>query len=309
MSTSVSADHPEHHDEGRKTYRRGVMLIVAAMMLLPGIDAIAKFTADQLSPGQLSWGRFTFQALYLLAFVAMGDGFALKGTTWKHVGRGVLMSAGTVFFFAALVHMPMADTMAIYFVEPLILTLLAPVFLAERIGWRRVVAVIAGLGGALLVIQPSFRAFGVVAFFPIGAAIAMALYIILTRTLTRQMGTVAIQFYAGVFGMLFMTVVLTVGTLSGFEALTFTWPTLEGWGWLMALAAIATIGHLMIVQAVRHLGASLIAPFQYLEIVSATTLGFLIFGDFPGPMVWGGIVIIVLSGLYVFHREQVRTRH
>lgn len=124
--------------------------------------------------------------------------------------------------------------------------------------------------------------------------------------MTRDTGTFAIQFFAGVFGALFMTGVLTAGTVLDIAPLAFTWPSPQEWLWMIALAAIATLGHLLIVQAVRHIGASMIAPYQYLEIVTATSLGYLIFGDFPGTATWFGIAIIVLAGLYVFHRERMR---
>lgn len=309
------ADNPEGQtDSGdlqgsrHRDLHRGTMMIVAAMLILPVIDAIAKYMSDQISPGQLSWARFFFQSIFLFSIVALRREFSIGRNVWKHLGRGVCISTATVLFFASVSVMPLADTMAIFFVEPLILTLLASVFLSERIGWRRVVAVICGLGGAMFVIQPSFATFGWVAFMPVGAALGMALYIILTRSLTRDTSTFAMQFYAGIFGGLFMTAALSVGTATGFTPLTFVWPNLTEWLWMIALAAVATVGHLLIVQSVRHIGASMIAPFQYLEIVSAVSLGYFIFGDFPGPAVWVGIVIIVISGLYVFHREQLRIR-
>lgn len=304
--TPILKTRNRNHIQDRRSLRRGVLMMVTAMLILPGIDAIAKYMSGQLSPGQLSWGRFVFQSIFLFGFVVAGSGFHIGRNLWILIGRGCLIAIGTVLFFIAVSHMPLADTMAIFFVEPLILTLLAPVFLKEQVGWRRLAAVAAGLFGSLLVIQPSFNAFGFFALLPVFAAIAFAFYIILTRKLTRDINTFTIQFYAGIFGALLMSGALVVGTSVAFEALTFKWPSPTEWLWMAALAAIATVGHLLIVQSVRYVGASMIAPFQYLEIVSATTLGFAIFGDFPGPAVWAGIAVIIVAGLYVFHREQVQ---
>ncbi|MEQ8665960.1 MAG: DMT family transporter [Rhodospirillales bacterium] len=290
----------------RRDMRRGVLMMVVAMLMLPGIDAIAKSLSGELSPGQLSWGRFFFQTIFLFGFVLFGDGFRVGRNIWKHAGRGCLIATATVLFFMAISEMPLADTMAIFFVEPLILTLLAPWLLKEHVGWRRMAAVVVGLAGSLLVIQPSFREFGLVALYPVGAATGMAFYIILTRSLTRDTGTFTMQFFAGVFGALFMSMALAVGTSADIAPLTFIWPTPVQWVWIMALAAVATVGHLLIVQAVRRIGAAMIAPFQYLEIVSATFLGYVVFGDFPGPAIWFGMAIIIAAGLYVFYREQVR---
>ncbi len=286
----------------------GVALMVTAMLMLPGIDAIAKYLSSEMSPGQISWGRFFFQSIFLFPLAAITAGFGVGRNLWKHVTRGVLIALATLLFFAAVSHMPLADTMAIFFVEPLILTLLAPVFLKERVGWRRVTAVIAGLAGSLIIIQPSFLAFGAVALLPLGAATAFAFYIILTRTLTRDTGVFTMQFYVGVFGCLALSIALWFGDRGAIDVLDPVWPTASQWIWLAGLAGFATTGHLLIVQAVRRIGASMIAPFQYIEIVSATGLGYLVFGDFPGPSVWLGIAIIVSAGLYVFYREQRLSR-
>ena len=88
-------------------------------------------------------------------------------------------------------------------------------------------------------------------------------------------------------------------------ALNVANPTHTQWGWLALLGLIATIGHLLMVAAFARANASLLAPFQYVELVSATILGFVVFEDFPEPATWLGVAVIVGSGLYVFHRERV----
>ena len=111
------------------------------------------------------------------------------------------------------------------------------------------------------------------------------------------------QFYAGLFGAIFLTGALAVGTLIEVRFLAVALPDQFEWSLLALLAVIATIGHILIVLAASRLGAAQIAPFQYLEIVSATTLGFIFFGDFPDRFAWTGILIIISSGLYVYYRE------
>ena len=112
------------------------------------------------------------------------------------------------------------------------------------------------------------------------------------------------QFHAGIFGGLTMIVALLIGDTTGFEMLQPSWPSLEQWMLLGLLGVIGTSAHMMVVHAFKRAPASILAPFQYLEIISATALGLLIFGDFPDAITWFGIAIIVGSGLYVFHREQ-----
>lgn len=112
------------------------------------------------------------------------------------------------------------------------------------------------------------------------------------------------QLWAGVFGFLTLVIAIAFGEAASIPVLDPSWPNAGEWLLLAALGAIATSGHLLIVGAFRRASPSILAPFQYLEILGATLLGVLIFGDFPSFTTWIGIAIIVASGLYVFHRER-----
>ena len=290
----------------RRNLQEGILLMVIGMLLLPGIDAIAKGLSGSLSAGLIAWSRFFFQTLFLLPFVLHAGALRVSGRLWAHAARGLLLAVATLCFFASLGKLPLADAIAIFFVEPFILTLLSAVFLGERIGWRRILAVAVGFCGALIIIRPSYAVFGLTALLPMGAALAFATYVVLTRTLVRADGAVTLQFNAGLFGGLAMTAALWFGFETGMAILTPSWPTGNEWLALAGLGAIATTGHLFIVNAIRRLGASLVAPFQYLEIISATLLGLIFFGDFPAPTTWLGVAIIIASGVYVFLRERKR---
>lgn len=298
MTAKSTPSRPE-----RKDLRAGVALMLLAMTIIPAMDTIAKHLTGSLSPGQVSAARFIFQSLFLLPIVFAFDSFTIGRNLWKHMARGLLMVIANTSFFLAFQHMPLADSVAIYFVEPLILTILAAVLLKEHVGWRRIAAVVIGLAGALLIIQPSFLQFGPVALLPLLTALSFALYLILTRTLTHDTGTFAMQFYVGVFGTAVIVPVLIAGDAAGFAPLSLKWPATGEWGWFALLGLVGTSAHLLIVQAIRRMGAGLVAPFQYLEIVGATVFGYFVFGDFPTAYVWAGVAIIVGAGLYVFYRE------
>ncbi|MHA1523678.1 MAG: DMT family transporter [Alphaproteobacteria bacterium] len=301
-----AAPLPAHSRDpvAQRNLRNGVLLMVVGVLLLPGIDAIAKGLAGSISAGQVAWARFFFQSLLLLPFVIAARGWRVKRLLWVHGVRGVMIAAATLMFFASLAELPLADAVAIFFVEPLVLTLLCAVFLGERVGWRRLLAVVVGFGGALIIIRPSFTAFGTTALLPLGAALAFAIYLVLTRFLIRENSAVTLQFYAGIFGCITLSGALWLGVEADFAVLTPVWPTQQEWMWLALLAVIATTGHLFIVVAVRRVGASIVAPFQYLEIISATLLGLVLFGDFPDPATWVGVAVIIGSGLYVYVRER-----
>ncbi len=293
-----------HSPSTRRELQEGILLMVLGMLLLPGIDAIAKGLAGSISAGQVAWSRFFFQSLFLLPFVLRFGGLRVGRRLWIHAARGFLIALATLLFFASLGALPLADAISIFFVEPFILTLLSALLLGERIGWRRLLAVAIGFCGALIIIRPSYAIFGPTALLPMGAALSFAFYVILTRLLVREGSAVTMQFYAGLFGMLTMTIALGVGWETGIEVLLPVWPSAGEWGLLATLGVIATSGHMLVVLAIRRVGASMVAPFQYLEIISATLLGFIFFGDFPDATTWLGIAIIIASGIYVFLRER-----
>jgi S-adenosylmethionine uptake transporter len=281
-----------------------MLMMASGVIIIPGIDAIAKYLSDSLAPGQIAGSRFLFQLAFLLPIVLIAGRPLLS----RHIGlnalRGALLGAATLLFFWALSYLPLADTIAIFFVEPLILTLIAAVFLGEQVGWRRFSAIVTGFIGALLVIQPSFQTVGAPAFLPLGAALCFATYLALTRRVAVAEDVLTMQLWAGLFGLLTLSAALLIGGTLSVPVLDPSWPTLKEWLLLAALGAIATSGHLLIVAAFRRAPPSILAPFQYLEILGATLLGLLIFDEFPDLATWFGIAIIVGSGLYVFHRER-----
>ena len=285
-------------------YARGMVLMVLAMLMLPTIDAIAKWLSSSIPAGQVTWCRFALQTLFMLPLAARLSWRVAPLDLMLNALRGALLAATTLVFFAALRYLPMADAISIFFVEPLILSVLAALFLGESIRWRRISAVCAGLLGAIIVIRPNFQALGWPAMLPLAAAMCFACYLLLTRRVALRDDPARMQFFAGAFGLIAMTIVLAIGHAAHLEVLTIVVPSAAQWGLLLVLGAIASFGHLLVVHAFKRAPAAVLAPFQYLEIVGATILGWAVFGDFPPAMNWVGIATIVLAGLYVFHRER-----
>ena len=278
-------------------------MMITAMLMLPGLDAIAKWLSGSVSSGQVTWSRFFFQIILMAPLLLRTRGPWLTRILLLHAARGFLIAAATLLFFSGLKYLPIADAISIFFIEPLLVTLLSAVFLGESIGWRRLSAISIGFVGALVIIRPTFSEVGWPVLFPVGTAFCFSFYILLTRKLVNQEDPIRLQFFAGIFGFLVMTVALYFGASNKVEILTAVWPSNFEWMLLLALGIIATIGHLLVVHAFRRAPVSVLAPFQYVEIIGATVLGLLIFDDFPDAITWLGIMIIVGSGIYVFHRE------
>ncbi|MEM7209258.1 MAG: DMT family transporter [Pseudomonadota bacterium] len=281
-----------------------MIMMAVAMLVIPGIDAIAKWMSDSIAAGQVTWSRFLFQTLFMFPLVIGLKGAPFASGVWVHVARGGMIALATLLFFMALKHLPIADAIAIFFVEPLLVTLLAAVFLKEGVGWRRLLAIAFGFIGALLVIRPNFEQFGWPAALPLGTALAFAIYILLTRRVSQREDPATMQFYAGIFGFVIMTIALLIGEHTQIDVLRVTWPNLTEFGLLILLGLIATVCHLLVVNAFQRAPVAVLAPFQYIEIISATALGLVFFGDFPDSLTWLGVAIIVSSGMFVFYRER-----
>ncbi len=286
-----------------------MIMMVIAMLMLPGIDAIAKWLSGSVSSGQVTASRFLFQVLFMSPLLIWTRGAWLTPVLWLHAARGTLIAAATLAFFTGLAYLPVADAIAIFFIEPLLVTLLSVILLGETAGWRRLSAIAIGFLGALIIIRPTFSDVGWPVLYPVIAAVFFSLYILLTRKLVASEDPVRLQFFSGLFGLLVMGGALVMGTRNQIDILVAAWPTLTQWMLLAGLGLIATLGHLLVVHAFRRAPVSVLAPFQYVEIIGATILGFVFFNDFPDPVTWLGIAVIVGSGIYVFHREALLGRN
>jgi len=279
------------------------------MFVLPVMDAIAKYMAvvGGMSPAQVTFYRFFFQVVCTLPLLLMVSPSALFSAKrpWMNCLRGVLHASASLMFFAAVKYMPLADVFAIYFVEPFMLTMMSALFLGDRVGWKRWTAIVVGFGGAMIVIQPSFEIFGWTSLLPVACAFLYTLYLFLNRAIGDADSPLVMQTMSGIAGTLFMGAALLAGDALGDKDFAVSLPQSGlALALLVLLGSISGYMHLLIVRAFRLAPLSLLAPFQYFEIISATILGYALFSDFPTPSKWLGIFIIVASGLFIIWRER-----
>lgn len=286
--------------------RLGMIAMIAAMGMLPIGDAVSKILTTVASPFDVSVWRTTAQALFFLP-IAILYRKRLRGGIFSGAAAasGACLAIVMLSLVSAFAVMPIATAIAIFFVEPLLLTLLSWPLLDERPGPRRFAAVAVGMIGALIVIRPNFAVFGPVALFPFLAALAYALNMIILRRATRSRSPLALQIGATFFAAMGFLLASGAGALLGRQPAALT--QAEGWVWgLVAFAGVlAALTFLFITFAFSKAEASLLAPLQYLEIVGATLVGLLLFSEFPDAITWLGTAIILGSGVYVFHREKV----
>lgn len=280
----------------------GIGYMLGAMASLPFIDVLAKYLGQAGLPViAIVWARLFFGAVVTLPFAIArgGRGALVPERPFYHLTRAGFLIMATFAFFAALKFLPIADALAIFFVQPLIVVILSALFLGERVGPRRWAAVAVGLAGTLIIIRPGLSAFNPGTLLALAAGASLAIYFVMTRRISGQADAMVTTFQTNLMGAACLSALMPV-----------VWqPPLPGeWAMFAGLGAIATFGHYLIVRAYDHAEASLLAPFAYTEMVMATILGWAFFGDFPDGLTFLGVAILMASALYISWRERLAAR-
>ena len=278
----------------------GIGLMIGAMLVLPFLDVVAKYLGQQNVPIiEIVWARLFFGMVMTAPLVWKMDGASslIPRRPFIHTIRAVFLITATALFFWALKFQSIADTLAIFFVQPLIITILSPFVLGEKVGVRRWLAVAIGFMGTLIIIRPGFQSLNPGVFMALGAGTSLALYMLLTRRIAGGTSAMTTTFVTSLAGAVLASV-----------AVVFVWqtPTAQQWGLFVLLAFIATSGHYLIVRAYDYAEASLLAPLGYTEMIMAVTAGWYFFGDFPDAWTFVGVGILIACAIYISYRERVR---
>lgn len=276
----------------------GVSLMLAAMAILPVIDVFAKKLGQAGVPILIVvWARALFGGVMTLPFALKAEGARAfrPAQPLRQLARAGLLFGATFLFFQALKYLPMADALAIFFVNPLVIVILSALALREKVGPRRWTAVAVGFVGTLIIIRPGLAEVNPGTLYALGAGVALGSYFVMTRAMAGVADAMVLNFQTSVIGAALMTL-----------ALPFLWlhPTPVQWSMLAGLGVIATLGHVLITKAYEHAEASLLAPLAFTEIIMATILGWWFFGDLPDRWTVLGVLILIGSAIYISIRER-----
>ncbi len=279
----------------------GVVLMLAAMAVVPLMDGVAKHLSGTFPVLQVVWARYFFHLLILLPVVLWrhGANALLLRNPWLQIIRGGFLLGSTILFFAAIAVMPIADALALVFVAPLVVTALSPLVLGERVGPRRWTAVSVGFVGVLVIVRPGLGAFQPGILLALGAGVVYAFYSLSTRKLSGSAPPLVTLAYTALLGALVMSAAVPAA---------WTPPDAKDLAWMALMGALAAVGHFLIIKSFEHAEASLLAPLGYSEMVMATVVGYFAFGDFPDAWTWAGVAIVISSGVYVSVRERNKAR-
>lgn len=285
----------------------GIILMLAFCVLAPLLDTASKLATATIPVGQITTARFLVQGVLMVpvALVMRLSWGASPRVLALITLRAVFLIASTFGFVAGVQFMPIADALAIVFVEPFILLILGRLIFGDHIGPRRIIASLVGFAGSMLVIQPSLAAFGTVALYPLISAFAFAFYMLVTRAIAAEVHPVIQQLHTSIAGAAICLPAMVLLDGTGLAMFDPVMPQGWAWLWLFGVGFWAAASHMCMTLALKHAPASTLAPIHYLEIVTAVALGYAVFGDFPNALTWVGMGIIIASGLYIIHREQV----
>jgi len=274
----------------------GIAYVLAAMTAMTIMDAAAKWLGTGYPISEVVFFRNFFSIPPIAILVWYGGGLASLRTNRlpAHALRAGLGLGAMFCFFTGLRYMPLAEAISIAFAAPLFVTALSVPILKEHVGPRRWAAVVVGFLGVLVITRPGGDALRIEALLILAAALSYALFLLVTRRLTRSESTSAIIFYTN-------GIALAVGA----ALLPFGWrtPTGEDLIIFVVMGLIGGCGSYLIAMAYRNAPAAVLAPFDYTTLLVGTALGWLIWRELPDTMVWLGATIVVACGLYIIRRE------
>jgi drug/metabolite transporter (DMT)-like permease len=271
---------------------RGILMALLATVAYAVVDALSKYQAREYPVLMIGWARYFIPLVLLLAVFLPKRGKRMLRTAYPRVQaiRSVLLLSGTVFIVLAYRVMPMAETQAISFIHPVLLTVLAVIFLGEKVSLLGWAAVLIGFSGVLIIVRPGGGLFTPAVFLPLGLALTFSSYQIFTRLIAGKENSLNSLFC-----------VLWVGSLALSLALPFVWvdPTPKGALFFALIGVTSGIGHFSTIKALELAPASVLAPFAYIQLLWVAILGALVFGDFPDILTLVGIAVVVAGGLFV----------
>lgn len=287
----------------------GIACLILGQWTLSLLDTAGKLLAQGgYHVVMIAWMRYTintaFMALTLAPLYRRRTGMSILRS--QHPGlqmfRALLLLLSTVVFFSVLKIVPLAEGTAMNFCAPLIVLAVSPWLLKEKSYPSRWFAVALGFIGMLVVMRPGGAISPTGVMLGAASACVFAVVSMLNRKMNQFDPPVVTLFYGGLVGMLASTCLVP-----------FFWsthaPTLREGLILASTGITSTLGHYLVNTAYRHAEASLLTPFFYLQVISATTMGWLVFGQLPDMLTAAGIGIICASGMgaaYVEHRRSHR---
>lgn len=273
----------------------GITLVIGAASCFAVMDTTVRYVGAYFSVALVLWTRYGLHAAFMTLWIALSSQRSFRtANPMFQIARGALLAFSSAMAFAALRRMPVAEFTAIIMLTPVVATLVARLWLKERISPLRWALVVGGFVGALIVIRPGSGIVGWAALLPLAACFSNAAFQIMTSRFAPHEDPFTTNFYTGATGMAIATPILLASVVDPIETLMAA-PGVQV-GALLAVAMLGTAGHLMLIMALGKAPASTLMPFQYAQLAVAALAGYVAFGVVPDGWGWVGMAIIGICG-------------
>ncbi|MBV7394466.1 DMT family transporter [Mameliella sediminis] len=302
----------------------GILFICIGIFAISLNDMLIKLLSGGYPLHQMVFTRSAIGLVFTFGFVFAEGGLGLlkTSTPWLHLLRGLLVVLSNMTYFCALAVLPLGQATAMFFVAPLMITLLSIPILGEKVGPLRIGAVVVGLIGVIVMQEPwkaDLSVSRLVLSLPVIAAAFYALMQVLTRRLGMTTRASALAVYIQGTFLIVSSVFFLVAGDGRFaegvenESLIFllrawSWPAPNDWLIFLGLGLCSGVVGYCLSAAYRLADAATIAPFEYIGLPLAILWGWMIFGEWPVPATWAGCVLIIGAGIFVFLREQAKAQ-
>ena len=280
---------------------KAIILNASAWMIVPVMDAFAKYLSFSMDVLQITWARYFFTVVFTLSLMII---FYRQSFVWTkkpalQLIRGLIFVSSTYLFFYAISEISLPKALTLAFVAPICVTALSPLFLNERVGVKRWTAVLLGFIGTMIVIRPGFIELNFATMAALGCGICYGFYLIITRKLSSSDNPLLTLLLSGLIG----TIILSI-----FVPSIWVNPTSNQWFLMALIGLIASVTHLFLILSLKYADASKLAPLGYTEIITNILISYYFFHELPDNWTYLGLFIIVISGLYISRREYLLTR-
>lgn len=289
--TTRLAEH--YHKQGHET--KAIILTVLACFFFAAMASLVRHLSVDFSTSEILLFRNTMSLLLIIPCIVMVDPKLFKTSKWKlYSYRGMNGFVSMLFWFSALSMVPLGDAVASSFLTPIFTTIIAMIFLKEKIGYHRILAILIGIGGMMLILKPTVQGIPLGYIYAVIAAGLWAISNILVKTMTKTEHPLTIVFYM----VLFMTPLSFIGGFSDFKM-----PTSEQWMWFLLLGFVANGAQLTISYAYRLAEVTLLMPFDFTRLIFTALISYFAFGEILDPYTFIGAIIIMVSSVYITYRE------
>lgn len=278
----------------------GICWMLLTTLLFVCVTVIVRHLGSDIPAVQAAFIRYVLGLLFILpAFRALAKARPSRALMGRFALRGFVHGFGVILWFYAMARIPIAEVTALGYAAPIFVTIGAALFLGERLHLRRIMAVVAGFTGVLLILRPGFAEISPGHLAMLGTAPLFAASYLMAKGLTREAGPALIVAMLS----LFCTLTLLPGALYHWRP-----PSLEEVAWLGLTAAFATAGHYTITRAFEAAPITVTQPITFLQLVWAAVLGMILFAEPLDPFVFLGGAVVVASVTYISHREAQAAR-